>query len=469
MQPSPLLCTHLRRLLAPLLLLLALVLSSSGRAQEQAITIGDRLMLTVVGEADLTGTFIVDQDGNVVLPLVEKVPAGGKTLPQFRADLVMRLARYIKEPQVRVDFAQRAQITVGFTGLVKKPGPVTLPKGSRLLDGLAQASGLMVPDADESRVRLQRRGEPAPRVLDLRGLAKDAATNIELLDGDQVDVPAIPMNAIRVLGAVNKPGEFKHRERVPLLEALAMAGGIAQDADRGRLQLLRRNAAQPEVVSLDDVLTGKSVLLLQDGDTLSVLTTPRIGVKVFGLVSKPGELQVKEGATLLEAVTSAGGFKPEADKSAILVTLPNGQLRKADLSQVDGPDGAMKLADGTQVHIPEQALLRYAVAGAVNEPGTFAIPQDPKQKVYLSDALAQAKGPIDRAKKKTIALVRKSPNGGQPTIQQINFKAYLEKKDPNANPEILPNDVVYVDSVPEGDRRSSLLERVLGIAAGFFF
>jgi protein involved in polysaccharide export with SLBB domain len=96
------------------------------------------------------------------------------------------------------------------------------------------------------------------------------------------------------------------------------------------------------------------------------------------------------------------------------------------------------------------------------------MPPDPTQKIYLSDALASAKGPIERAKKKSLVVVRKDPKGGQPQIIPIDFEAILKRKDPKANIEILTGDVVYVDAEPEGrERRGNILERVLGIAGAF--
>jgi protein involved in polysaccharide export with SLBB domain len=455
---------HLSWLLVPPALLAAAV-----AAQELPITAGDRLMLTVAGEPDLTGVFTIDADGNLVLPLIDKTPAAGKSPAQLRDELVRRLSRVIRDPQVRVDLAERAQINVGFTGSVKKAGAVKLKKGSRLLDGLALASGLKLPEADESHVRLQRRGLTAVRVLDLRGLDKDPSINIVLEDGDQVDVPAIPMNHIQVLGAVHKPGEFVRKDGVPVLEAIGLAGGILDDADRAQVRLLRKSATQPEIVSLDQVITGKLQVELRDGDTLTIPAFSKVVVKVFGRVAKPGEFTVKEGETLIDAITRSGGFAMDADKTAVMVTLPSGEVKKANLLKVDSPDGSLRLPQGTQVFVPEQAVRRFAVAGAVKEPGLFAFPTDGSH-IFLTDALAQAKGADDRAKKKTIALIRKSANGGQPNIQQINFEAYLKKKDANANPEILPNDVVYVDAEPEQrDKKPSLIERILQIAAGFAF
>lgn len=454
------------------LVLITLCLFSCGgpvRAEEMPVTSGDRITITISGEADLSGTFTVDQEGSIVLPMIGKVPVNGKTPAQVRDDLVTRVAKFVRDPQVRVEFMERAQITVGFTGAVVKPGAVKLKKGSRLLDGLAEAEG-MTAEADPQNVRLQRRGDKAGMPLDLtRLLAGDAQLNLELQDGDAIFVPRIRMNLIRVLGAVQKPGDVQRKESITLLEAVLAGGGLNPDADRKRAQILRKGKTEPELVNLDDVFSGKTPnLALADGDTVTIPAQAKYAVKVFGSVATPGEREMKTGTTLLEAITAAGGFGMDADRRAVMVTLKNGDVKKFSLDKVDSPDGATPLDEGAQIYVPKAALRRFAVAGGVNEPGLYPFPDDPNEKIYLTDALAQAKGPVERAKMKQVVVVRKNASG-QPVPITIDMEKLLKKKDQSLNIEIQPTDVVYVEVQPERGERTSPLERILGIAGAFFF
>lgn len=450
---------------------LSLLLVVPALAEELPISTGDRLNLMVVGEADLSRTYTVDQDGDIVVPLIGKVAVLGLTPAQARAELTKRLAKFVRDPQVSVEFMERAQITVGFTGAVTKPGPVTLKKGSRLLDGLAQAEGLAM-DADPQQVTIQSRGGGQARALDLRKLLQgDVSLNVELKDGDAVYVPRIAMNAVRVLGAVRKPGEFKKQETVPLLEAILTAGGLTPDADRRKVQIVRKGAAEPEWYNLDDVLSGRVTnVVLKDGDVVTVQAIPRVAVKVFGHVTKPGESEMKAGTTVLEAITAAGGFAMDADRKAVLLTSATGEVRRLDLDEVNSPDGSIVLEPGARVFVPKAALLRYAVAGGVNEPGLYPLPPD-GSKIFLTDALAQAGGLVERAKKKNIVVVRKNPAGGEPVLHQVDFQKLLDprKRDPKANMEILATDVVIVDVEPEENgRKPKPLELLLGLAGAFF-
>lgn len=453
------------RLQALLILTGVLLCVAPTRGDEIPVTAGDRLAVNVAGEADLTGLYTVDDDGTVFLPMVGKVPVRGQSPAQVREELAKRLTRYLRNPQVSVEFRERAQLTVGFTGMVRKPGSVRLPKGSRLLDGLAMAEGLQIPDADEQNVRLQRRGEPAARILDLRHVDRQAPLNLELQEGDAIYVPRVPMNVVRVLGAVNKPGEVQKKETVTVLEAVLAAGGLTPDAERRQVQILRKDAKQPELLNLDDVLSGAVPNpVLRDGDTLTLPAQAKVLVKVFGLVTKPGEGEMRSGITVLEAIVASGGFAMEADKAAVFVTSADGDVQRLNLDKLESRDGARVLKSGDRLFVPQAAPRRYAVAGGVHEPGLFPMPADASQKIYLTDALAQAKGPIDRAKKKSIVVIRRSPTGGQPIPIHVDFEALLKQKDPTTNIEILVNDVVYVDAAPEGRERRRPLETILGIA-----
>jgi polysaccharide export outer membrane protein len=54
---------------------------------------------------------------------------------------------------------------------------------------------------------------------------------------------------VSVLGHVKTPGRYELTSRVTVLEALAMAGGLTEYADRGRIVILRRSGATTEQIA----------------------------------------------------------------------------------------------------------------------------------------------------------------------------------------------------------------------------
>ncbi|MFN3652666.1 MAG: SLBB domain-containing protein [Armatimonadota bacterium] len=461
------------RLQALLILALSLLVGAAF-AGEPPITPGDRLTVVVEGEKELSRTYVVDQDGKIAVPLdgVGKLEVKGLYPNQVQERLADALKKFILNPQVTVEFGERAKINVSVTGQVTRPGQVSLQKGGRLLDALGEVGGETI-TADIKRLRLTRRGEPEARTFDLAAIRADEKLNLELQDGDAIEVPAIPMLTYRVLGAVEKTGMIQRLERATLLDLIGEAGGTNPVADETRVQVLTRDASQPQLISLKEIRTGKMANpVLPDGAVVTVPEFPHVIVKVFGALDKPGELRLREGSTLIDALTAAGPFKPEADQRAIIVEAGAGQVQRCAVEKVDDASRGMPLKDGMRISVPVRAPIQFAVAGAVQQPNVFPYPRPDEPKVFVTDALARAGGVSGEKSKKPIVVVfRKSASGGEPEQIAIDWEALfgkdLKKRDPSKNIEIQPNDVVYVDVEAEGQRRPGAWEKVLGVARAF--
>jgi polysaccharide biosynthesis/export protein len=72
-----------------------------------------------------------------------------------------------------------------------------------------------------------------------------------------------------VTGMVGHPGAFPLRSSMNVLQALAMAGGLAEFADRGDIKVLHFDGRKVEV-SYDDLVSGASKVTLGPGDTVVV-------------------------------------------------------------------------------------------------------------------------------------------------------------------------------------------------------
>lgn len=93
---------------------------------------GDTLQIFVWQNPDLSMTIPVRPDGKISTPLVDDMPAVGKTPGQLAADVQARLAEYIRTPQVSVIVSN----PVGAYGQVKVIGQVRSPSGVAYRDGL---------------------------------------------------------------------------------------------------------------------------------------------------------------------------------------------------------------------------------------------------------------------------------------------------------------------------------------------
>ena len=74
---------------------------------------------------------------------------------------------------------------------------------------------------------------------------------------------------VYVTGMVTHPGAFPLRSSMDVLQALAMAGGLAEFADRGEIAILHADGTR-QVVDYDDLVNGKVRRKLSSGDTVVV-------------------------------------------------------------------------------------------------------------------------------------------------------------------------------------------------------
>jgi polysaccharide export outer membrane protein len=87
----------------------------------------------------------------------------------------------------------------------------------------------------------------------------------------RVTVIVHDVNGARVFvtGLVGRPGSFPLRSSMNVLQALALAGGLGEFADRGSIAIVRADGRRVEV-DYEDLVTGKSNVTLGAGDTVVV-------------------------------------------------------------------------------------------------------------------------------------------------------------------------------------------------------
>jgi protein involved in polysaccharide export with SLBB domain len=108
----------------------------------------DQVVVHAPQAAEIDGhPFRIDAGGNINLPLLGRVHAGGMTVRELEGDLVQRLREHVGEPQVLITVVQfHAPPPVYFVGAFKAPGSYPL-QGSRKLAEMLTAAGGLGPDA----------------------------------------------------------------------------------------------------------------------------------------------------------------------------------------------------------------------------------------------------------------------------------------------------------------------------------
>ncbi len=179
-------------------------------------------------------------------------------------------------------------VVVHLTGAVANSGLYSLPQGSRVLDGIAAAGGL-ADDANVTELNLAAR----------------------LTDGERYHVPLnvqTPAQSVfvHVVGAVEQPGTYTLSDGARLVDAIAIAGGAAGEADVDAIDLALR------------LMDGHRYYIPFAGEQ----TVSDVTVHITGAVESPGLYLLPAGTRLIDAIEAAGGALATADVHALNLARP---------------------------------------------------------------------------------------------------------------------------------------------------
>jgi polysaccharide biosynthesis/export protein len=200
-----------------LLMLLILKAWATGPAAAQApslqqyrVVAGDKIGVTVFGQADLSGEATVDQNGNLRLPIIGDIPAASLTLNELEKNIGRKLEQgYVRRPVVSAKIAEFCPIYV--LGMVRTPGLYTYREREPVLAAIARAGGIGKAEQSgmgldlfqtDERVRLleisraalltkrarllaQQNGDERIDFPDMSALPVDPARLVQIRDGEQ--------------------------------------------------------------------------------------------------------------------------------------------------------------------------------------------------------------------------------------------------------------------------------------------
>jgi protein involved in polysaccharide export with SLBB domain len=304
---------------------------------------------------------VVAADGSISIPVAGTVHVAGKSTAQIARVLELRLATYVRDPNVTVRLLQQSQVLF-LTGATT--GTLSYLPGETLSSALGQLHEQLDKDYMQTLAPGDRSGNSLLRsVIDLRKISVERdGRNGQAYDGEELlrsgqpgpslepgDTLLFASKPVRVnvRGEVVTPGPIYLYSDDTLEQALLAAGGPLPSASTADASLLRDGQELP-------LPLGGSALrqVPQNGDTIIVRAAPR--VTVLGQVPMPGEELLKNGSTLLSALYVAGGPTKWADVKNIEV-LHQGVRRSYDLSHLQHGDLSpnVPLVDGDQVYVPE--------------------------------------------------------------------------------------------------------------------
>jgi polysaccharide export outer membrane protein len=226
---------------------------------------------------------------------------------------------------------------------------------------------------------------------------------------------------ITVTGAVRTPMVIQAVREMTLLEVLARAGGIAQDAAG---QILVTRTRSPILASMQE----------------------------FGTVTT---------AEVADAETRAAtGSDAEPLASTESAESPTVRIGLSDLLDTGDPKYNLIVRGGDVVSIPRAGVV-YAV-GAVQNPGGFVMSND-RQQLTVLKVLALSGGLTTTAKGKNAVIIRQSAEREQRQVP-VNLERILAFKD--EDPLLLQSDILFVPNSGSKQVMGRVAQTALGLASG---
>jgi polysaccharide biosynthesis/export protein len=255
---------------------------------------GDVLAIEVAGEPDLKRKVKVQEQGTIRLPFIDRdLAVAGLTEPQVIELLRREFTAILKEPQVTLFIEEYRARMASIAGAVNHPKQIALTRELRVYDLISQAGGLNEKAGNLIQL-IHTRPEDSYETIDIRDLVRKPELNRVIRDGDFINVPE--SGVFYVSGNVMKPGAYPLKETVRLSQAIAIAGGVAQDSRKREIHLVRstgpdQSATAEQIVDLTEIEKNPAKdIVLQPYDVILV----------------PESTRAKQARTLMQ--TFAGGI-----------------------------------------------------------------------------------------------------------------------------------------------------------------
>ncbi|MFZ1702308.1 MAG: SLBB domain-containing protein [Pyrinomonadaceae bacterium] len=261
--------------------LLFLVGSPSTHAQGTTIDEADLVHFGDVIDIDVVGGFEFDWRGRLtpegfldgLIGIGEPVFALCRSEEQIAEDISRGYSKFLRDPKVIVKVIDRSdRALVRLDGAVRTPSRFRIRRKVRLRELLVLTGGLI--DSASGEITIFRpkdlscvRADPVgtssdPKTLQhsdntsrsivikvselLKGIA---SANPEIVSGDLITV--LTADPVYVIGAVNGPRPIPTREKLSLSRVIAMAGGLAKNADGGKVTIFRREGAETKAIETE--------------------------------------------------------------------------------------------------------------------------------------------------------------------------------------------------------------------------
>ena len=270
---------------------------------------GDEVVVSLRGQENNDVRVTVDRNGQVILPRLAPIPAGGRSFGSFRQDVEAAVRRAYVASNASVSIGKVRQISVLVAGEVNVPGQRMATGLSSVVDVLLLSGGVKKTGSLRN-VRLLRGGNQYS--IDLYSVLTGTGTggSMRLADGDRIVVPPLG-STVAVAGLVRRPGIYELPARAAGMAAralLALAGG--QEV-RGRYRFSVQRVEPDGQLALVPLQNDSS--LIRDSEILRVelgadLATTQ--ATLSGGTGLAGQYAITAGTKLSDVIRPPGALGP---------------------------------------------------------------------------------------------------------------------------------------------------------------
>ncbi len=272
-------------------------------AQAYTLGAGDEIYIQVPSQPDIQGQHVIGPDGDITLPLVGPTKIAGLTREDAAKTIETAWGKYYSTVSVTVRVTKYGSNRIVVVGRVASPGPIYFDTAPSLLEALSK-SGAFSPrpsssgssatmanvKADTSTTMINRcaiyRGTDQVLWIDMKEMfTKGYGVDLHLRRDDVVFVPEEQEDLVSVLGEVQRPGAIRLTADARLVDVLAMAGGLTEDAASNKIRIVRPATGTTREIALKDLLdssrANSNEASLKPGDVIYV---PKSGMGKIGYV-----------------------------------------------------------------------------------------------------------------------------------------------------------------------------------------
>ena len=302
-------------------------LESRNELEDYIIDTGDSIYLEFFPAAELSGVFLVNEEGELFLPRLDETYVRGLTKSELKTLLEKRYAEFLVDPEIKIRITEFKTIRVLARGELRNPGFYKFP---------AYKSGSFVMLDKDDNFELDS-------LIENNNKQSDINQNLQLNNQSSQDL------------VVKRSNE----SLTTISDVIKRAGGITSRTDLSKIEIIRDvplakgggkkraiidfNAYLYELDSTNDIR-------IFDGDTLffpklskpnqnqipkSILSgiSPKfISVNLFGRVENPGVVKLPLEAVLSDAIDLSGPIKPLSGKIVLIRYGRDGTIIKKNIS-----------------------------------------------------------------------------------------------------------------------------------------